>query len=312
MSSYDPELRDFLHSDVGLPVPDWDRVGEWVKLYVPPDDRYEVWTEFALQWFDLTNDQFDNRYEVLETPHFLLFGLPEETPLKSLGRFAEECRAQLIHNLPGLAKFNTPGKTVIFVFTGRDAYYAHVDDYHGDGEYGGSGGMHIRTRYSHVVIQQLRNADIFQVCAHELTHAAIEHFEMPLWLEEGLTQLFEHDLAGKPFLLEAKEVAEQKAYWRDNGLDEFWSGEGFSRPGDVQKYSYQLAEILLRLLLSDYRPRWLGFDRRPLVTLMNFIRHARRDDSGEEAAQEHLGLSLEDIAAKSLGRGGRSRDIADD
>lgn len=298
----EPTLADFLFGETDLPVPDWDRAAEWVQLYVDEADQHAVWTELALQWLHLTNEHFQDRYQILETPHFLLFGFPEETRLQPLGRFAEECRRGLLRSLPGLAKFTAPGKLPILIFAGNEAYYSHVGDYHGDGEYGGSSGMHIRNRYDHVALAQLYKIDLFATMAHELTHAALSHLQMPLWLEEGLTQLFEHDLGNKPFALDPKEVGEQKVFWRETGLEQFWSGTGFSSPGDVQKYSYQLAEILLRLLLTDYQPRWFGFDRTPVQTLMNFLRNAKRDDAGEAAAREYLGLSLEDIAAKSLGR----------
>jgi hypothetical protein len=201
-----------------------------------------------------------------------------------------------------LAKFTTPGKTPILIFAGNEAYYAHIADYYDEGEYGGSSGIHVRNSYGHVAMLQAYGIDLFQTTAHELTHASVSHLTLPHWIEEGLAQLFEHDLGNKPFALDYKEVGEQKEFWRAEGLEQFWSGTGFSSPGDVQKYSYQLAEILLRLLLTDYQPRWFGFDQAPIRQLMNFLRNAHRDDAGEAAAQEHLGLSLDDIAAKSLGR----------
>ena len=162
--------------------------------------------------------------------------------------------------------------------------------------------MHFRNAYGHVALVKLQNSDVFQTVAHELTHSALSHLDLPQWLEEGLTQLFEHDLGNKPFALDPKEVREQKAYWRQEGLEQFWTGAGFSSPGDVQKYSYQLAEILLRLLLVEYQPRWFGFDRAPVLKLMNFLRNAQRDDYGEAAAREYLGLSLDEIAERSLGK----------
>ncbi|WP_254508544.1 hypothetical protein [Anatilimnocola floriformis] len=296
------KVENFLFSETHFAMPDWDRIGEWVELYVEKEDQFKAWTELALQWLHLINEQFGDRYQILETKHFLLFGFPGEVRLSSLGSHAEDCRRGLQQNLPGLAKFTTPGKTPILIFAGNDAYYAHVADYHGDGEYGGSSGMHIRNSYSHVAMLQILGNDLFQTSAHELTHAALAHLTLPLWIEEGLAQLFEHDLGNKQFYLNPKDVGEQKAFWRAEGLEKFWSGDGFSSPGDMQKHSYQLAEILLRLLLTDYQPRWFGFDQSPLRKLMNFLKYANRDDAGESAAQMQLGLSLEDIAAKSLGR----------
>jgi hypothetical protein len=302
MTSYSLSLRDFLYSDTALPVPDWELIGEQIQREAPPTDHYEVWTDLARQWLTLTNEVFNNEYTMAETKHFVLLGWAADTPLAALGRFAELCRSELLSRLPGLANFDTPGKTPVLVFSGQDAYYTHIVDYHPDGEYGVSMGMHFRTRYAHVAMSRLWQLEPFPTLAHELTHAALHHLQMPLWLEEGLTQLFEHDVAGTPFILDPKQVGEQKAFWRSEGLEPFWSGTGFSSPGDLQKYSYQLAEILLRLLMFDYSPRWLGFDRSAVVRLMNFLREAHRDDAGAASAQKHLNLSLTDIAAKSLGR----------
>jgi hypothetical protein len=209
--------------------------------------------------------------------------------------------------LPGLAKFISPGKTPIFIYWGSEAYYAHIGDYYADGDYGGSSGIHFRGTYDHIAIVQTPRIEIYPALAHEMTHAVLSHLQMPIWLEEGLTQVFEHDLGNKPFHLEPEEVGKQKQFWRQEGLDQFWSGTGFSSPGDVQKYSYQLAEILMRLLLMDHQPRWFGFDQSPTRTLMNFLRSAHRDDHGAAAAREVLGLSLAEIAAKTLGKAITSR-----
>lgn len=297
-----PDLAEYLHGETQLPVPDWDRLGEWVQLYVDEKDQYRIWTDLALQWLHLCNERFSDGYHILETQHFLLFGDRAHVSLNSLGRFAQATRRGLLRGLPGLAKLTTPGKTPILIFSGNEAYYSHISDYHGDGEYGGSSGMHLRTSYDHVALLHLHQIDLFPSMAHELTHCVLSHLEMPLWLEEGLTQLFEHDLGNKPFGLDPKDVGEQKSFWRREGLEQFWSGEGFSSPGDVQKYSYQLAEILLRLLLNDYQPRWFGLDQTPARAMMNFVRFANRDDAGEAAARQYLGLTLDEIAAKSLGR----------
>lgn len=306
MSISIPNFQEFLYSDTAFPLPDWEAVAEWIEIHLAPDEAFDGWTEFARQWLGEMNQCFSNEYEVFESENILLFCYPGLLPLKSLARFAEYCCAEIENQLPGLGKYDTPGKLVVTVFAHVEDYYSHVADYYPEGEFGGSSGSHIRTKYSHVALLATRHEQALYTLAHELTHAALGHLRMPLWLEEGLTQFFEHDLAGKPFDFDPQEVGEQKAYWRQNSLDEFWSGEGFHKPTEVQKYSYQLAEILMRLLLTDFRPRWFGADRRPVVQLMNFLRDAKIDDAGEAAAVEHLKLTLQEIAAKSIGNVGLS------
>lgn len=127
---------------------------------------------------------------------------------------------------------------------------------------------------------------------------------MPQWLEEGLAQMFEHDMTGRQLLeLDAESAGRHRRHWGAHGLDEFWSGEGFSRPGEVQELSYQLAEVLVRLLAEEARPRWFGWVREPRRRFLAFLRGAAAADCGEAACREHLGHGLADLAAKFLGPG---------
>jgi hypothetical protein len=204
--------------------------------------------------------------------------------------------------LPDIAEFQSPGKLPIVHFANPEIYYTYVSFFHGDGEYGSSGGMQIRDEYPHVALYGWQ--DITVTLAHELTHAAIAHRALPLWVEEGLTQLFECDVGGRTALLVTPEIAKKhKRQWRRHGLHEFWRGESFSKADDAQELSYQLAEILMRLLIEDHRPRWLGFDQRPLQRLYGFLSSAQQDDSGQAAASEHLGFGLQELAGKFLGAG---------
>jgi hypothetical protein len=125
---------------------------------------------------------------------------------------------------------------------------------------------------------------------------------MPQWLEEGLAQVFEHDMTGR-HLLEVDEemAARHKRYWGRHGLAAFWSGEAFSRPGKVQELSYQLAEVLVRLLLEDARPGWFGQRKKARQRLMTFLATAAAADWGEAAARDSLGQGLVELAARFLG-----------
>ena len=87
-------------------------------------------------------------------------------------------------------------------------------------------------------------------------------------------------------------MEQTKRYWQENGLQDFWWGNGFSKPGEVQECSYRLARILFHLLAEDHRQR-----------LQDFVRHAHADDAGESAAHEFLGKSLAELVAQFLGTG---------
>lgn len=207
-------------------------------------------------------------------------------------------------SLPENARLSAPGKQVVIAIADRERYYDYVAHFYEEGEYGGTGGLHVREGYPHTVAHGRMFHELEAVIAHELTHAALYPLDMPVWIEEGLTQSNECQIAGRAPLVVDNEVAdEQKGFWRSEGLDDFWRGSSFHRPDEGQKLSYQLSEILLRLLFEDFRPRWFGFDKEPRRKLSAFLGSARSDDCGQAAAEEHLGMTIGQLAAKFLGRG---------
>jgi hypothetical protein len=222
-------------------------------------------------------------------------------------RFAEHCRAALVSLLPGLADFEAPRKQALVVLKSIDEYYRYISLYFSEGEYGVSAGVHIRAGLPHVALYSRQLAMLKSILAHELTHVALHRLTMPLWLEEGLAQMVEHELTGRSLLLLDGEMARRhKSFWKRNGLEAFWSGDGFSRPDEAQELSYQLAEILVRLLIEDARPGWFGRGRERQQRLLAFLQHANACDAGEAACQEHLQCGLGDLAARFLGAGSKS------
>jgi hypothetical protein len=81
-----------------------------------------------------------------------------------------------------------------------------------------------------------------------------------------------------------------RAYWKRHDLTEFWSGRSFYAADDGQRHSYEIAEILVRLILADHRPQFL-----------DFLNDADRDDAGAAAAMKHFNRSLNDLATIFLG-----------
>jgi hypothetical protein len=163
--------------------------------------------------------------------------------------------------------------------------------------------MHIGGDWPHLVLLETEHTVFHPTVAHEVSHAAFAHLDLPQWIDEGLAQIAEHDVSGENVTFDYRRVRKQKEHWRQHGLNEFWSGEAFTRPDDSQEFSYQLAEILVRLILEDFRPRWFGWDQRPAAQLLAFLREAKANDAGQSAAKEHLGMTLGQLAAKSLGPG---------
>ncbi len=272
-----------------LPRPQWDVLNTFVEYEFDADEQADAWTEIARQWLGRLGEALNSDYEVHESKHCLLLCARPDSDANVLLRTLETSRQALLSILQGVADFRTPGKQVAIVLTNANQYYSYVCVNDAEGHHGASGSMQIRDGYPHVVAYGRHLAVLQNTLAHEMTHASLAYLSLPQWLEEGLAQMFEEDIGGRqPLLLTSEAARRHKRYWNKHGLESFWRGEGFSRPGKVQELSYQLAEILLRLLASEHRPRWFGLNREPQRRLLAFIRDADACDCGEAAAREHL------------------------
>ena len=130
------------------------------------------------------------------------------------------------------------------------------------------------------------------VLMHELAHNSVAHLPLPLWLNEGVAQAIERLLKtrGEPVL--DQELADDlRNYWTEENIQEFWAGTSFRQPGDAQKLSYSLAEVIVQLLAGgegDFK---------------EFLRRASYVDAGQTAALDCLGINLGDALATFLGPG---------
>jgi hypothetical protein len=304
------DISDWLTWDEELPRPQWDLIKAWIDSQCAPQERRQAWVVAGQQWLAALSRALGAGHAVAESDHFLALTRQGDVAGDALLCFAERCRAALLVILGDVACFDAPGKQVVVALRGPEDYYRCVSPYFPEGEHGGSGGVHIREGYPHVALYGKQAWMLENSLAHELTHVSLHHLSMPPWLEEGLAQMFEHDATGRSLLVVDGEVARRhKRYWGRHGLDEFWRGEGFSRPGQVQELSYQLAEILVRLMVEQARPRWFGWVREPQRRFFAFLRGARESDCGETACQEHLRFGLSDLAARFLGPGAWSPSL---
>ena len=89
-----------------------------------------------------------------------------------------------------------------------------------------------------------------------------------------------------------RSMAEQhQDFWTSKTIQQFWTGESFFRPDDGQKLSYQLAQILVAELSTNYD------------TFSEFANSADWRDAGENAFLDIYALSLGDMVANFLGDG---------
>lgn len=297
------DISSLLAWDDGLPHPMWDFIGPWLSSRFNPGEEREGWVAVCRQWLAELASALGPEYGVVESAHFLVLASQEHAAGGALLRAAETGRAKIASVVGSLADFDAPGKQIVLAIRQRDDYYRYLSRYHSEGEHGTSGGVHIRAGHPHVVVWGTLLGALEGALVHELTHAALHHLADPQWLEEGLAQMFAHATTGTELRVNAEVAAEHEEYWREHGLESFWRGTGFSSPGEVQHLCYQLAEILVRLLVSDAQPRWFGLVRKPLRRFTAFLWEAEAGDCGEAACREHLGYGLGDLAGRFLGPG---------
>lgn len=294
------DISDYLMWDDYFPHPDWAALRPLLESQEPVD-QVAAHNDIVRQWLNKLAEVFPGYYQVAESDHHLLLCL-NDFPHRAALQLATQCRDFFARTLPGIDP--TATKIPILIWHDQKTYYHYLARFYPEGNFGGSSGVHIRYECHHVVLygKDLNNVD--STIAHELTHAGIASADLPLWIEEGLAQVVEHELTGRQLLqLTGKMATLHRRYWRRFGLQAFWDGTAFTRATRVQEIAYQLAEILVRHLLDDARPRWFGLVRSHQASLVNFLAAAAASDAGEAAAHKHLEMGLSDLAARFLGAG---------
>ncbi len=291
-----PDLDDILDSIpvlFGFPRPDWAKVGRWLATECAKDDRDEVCTDLARQWLATVKVAAGEGYEVFESDNFLILTSAGPTHARNLARVAERALKEMLEGLPGVAQKDGHGKFVCISFADRDSYYEYISHFYPEGEFGASGGVYLSHGYPHFVLNHAAHSSLELVLVHELTHACLGSCPLPLWLEEGVTQIMEEAILGiSRFAMNREEVERHQKYWRDSGLRCFWLGESFRRPTVGRELSYDLAEVLTRNLLSRGRDQFL-----------RLLKEADSLDCGDTATKNVYGLGIGDLAAQFLGEG---------
>ncbi|MBL8311350.1 MAG: hypothetical protein JNL19_13075 [Burkholderiales bacterium] len=240
----------------------------------------------------LNTEAFDGRLQSGESRHFILMGDVEPDRGRAILAFAESTLARFHEHIGDVIHFGPAAKMPILTFASDDDYYRYVSAYFSEGQYGLSSGMFIQRGLGHFVFP---HEDMWRqepVIAHELFHATVAHLPLPAWLNEGLATNAEFRFGNR--VEDPRHVNEQlphhRAYWNDERLQDFWSGDAFHQANEGQELSYDLA----RRLVVGLSPDW---DR-----MKRFIANASADDGGESAAQETFGFSLAVPAEAVLGR----------
>lgn len=278
---------DVIKTRFGLPHPQWDQVAAIAGALEDWSDA-----EFIADWLGMLAEALGADYRSLGGPDLAIVAARDQPDLE---RFHAECRRRLarIRGMLLPPDYEPEHPDVLIEFADQNRYYDYISASYSSGRHTTSVGIHIRTFIPHVVINHQPGWSRSSTITHELVHQVLSGLDSPRWLEEGLAEYISQMLQGWDwFSLTREDVASHAALWNEIGLQGFWTGHTFGGPDDRSKLSYQLAEILVRLIISD-QPR----------QLREFVRRAKAADAGQQAAIEVLGKTLIELAAQFLGQG---------
>ena len=274
----------------GFSRPDWKLIDAAIQSLEGADDRREAWGEVALQWLEKLRGELGGSYHLTVSRRCALLSALDSPAANRLLDYCETATAAIREALRGVAWESFDGPQVIIAFAEEDDYYQYVSGFCSDGEHPTSGGVHIRRGYSHVALPFETELHSGQTIVHELTHHCLTHLPIPVWLNEGVAQHLQKTIVGARLVCD--DLAERHfGFWNQERIQGFWAGTSFHEPGDSVQLSYNLAEILVHLLIEK------GGD------FLAFLRFAHANDGGQTASWDCLGCCLGETVGAFLGPG---------
>ena len=292
-TSVDCSLRpEWLNPESFFPIPDWRQVGEWIELQ-PQIQHNELWCGVARNWAKEIARHFGGTCRAYESPHFFAVIPGELDRGKRAMVFYEQLYRQLRSTLGDMALKEWFGKFTLFIAPDQDTYYRYFSNYTAPGDHIQSGGVYINRGYGHIALPSPDSIFDTRVLAHELCHALLCHHDLPLWLNEGVTQATEIALAGQVIQDgHRKPLPDHRDFWDKDRIALFWSGRGFDTPGDTSSLCYDLSLRIVRAFLA--------IDRKGIAAV---VINAKRQDSAFGAFRECFKQTPADFLNRFLGFG---------
>lgn len=297
MSGLPFNIEELLVWEEQLPHVDWDVAESHVNT-MSDTDRASTLDAITTAWLEVLCETLGGTHTLSESAHFLTL-VPQSDRRPDLrASFLERCRTTLLDLLPGVSEFTECERFVVISLDSETEYYSYIARYYPEGTFPTSGGVQIRNGgLNHIVTNCEGGFGWDATLAHEMLHLSLAGRDTPHWLEEGLAQMFEHDMVGgRGGELMLEQVEEHRRYWGRAGLASFWSGQTFHRTGRAQGLSYQLAELIVRRLIDEARPGWFRRNRDARERLLRFFRDANSADHGAGSCRTHLARDLDDLA----------------
>jgi hypothetical protein len=285
-------------ADKSRPIPDWEAIAGQERPEWGDQEKDVFWTSAAAAWLTRLAEDLGQEYRVSESSEFVLMSALPDRPAKVFLTSCETSRKRILRFLEGIASDRVGwGKHVVIVLEDQDDYYDYISNFHGEGgEYAMSSGVFIHAGYGHFVVWSgdMRVAE--SVIAHELTHCLVSHLPIPAWLNEGMAVNIERRIfpyLAHPDMQEhapAEMQAKHEAFWSEETIQDFWSGELFLRAGEGNMLAYDLATKITSLAAKDYD------------AFREFACQADCGDGGL-SGQELLGYPLAHLVEAVLGPG---------
>ena len=286
-------INQHFHEKDGFPRPDWENIHKEAEDNHSAQDQHALWNDIAKTWLEKTISRLNNDYSIYESENFFLVTSESSKYVSLFQAFLERTRTRILNTLNKIASDEGYGKHVVLIFNDIDTYYSYTSYfYENDGAYGLSAGVYVNRGYGHFVFPHQEISYAESIAAHEMTHALLTHLEIPAWLNEGMAVSIENMITGSaPLKMDNETFSRHHTFWGENEIQDFWSGKAFSRTGEGQELSYQLAQFAVNSLAHDPE------------AFIEFSNKAHYSDGGESAAQEVFEGSLGELIAQYFGEG---------
>ncbi len=283
---------NFIEQD-GFTIPDWASMDESLARLSHNAELVAAYEGIVGQWIRLLAEDLGGNYRAIETRQAFLVTDAPEGEAKALAGFIGRARDSIDGFLGAAADPLDRYRRLVLVLSEADDYYAYVSRYYSTDRVSASAGVCLSgVGYAHVVVQHTDSLWATQRClAHELAHVSTVHLRLPGWLGEGISLRSELILVPLPGGETIVVEEDHHGFWTAYNIQEFWAGTAFLADGDLQRLSYNLANVLFDLV------------RQQGEALFWFLRQARWEDAGHTACHECFGFGLDDLAATFLGEG---------
>ncbi len=270
--------------------PDWTTIEDTLPKNLAPDEEDILWNAIFDSWSNSLKVDLGEKYHIYDSKNFKIISNRNIEYLSQYSAFLERCLSTILSKLAHISYKYENEPLLILIIEDRDDYYRYISHFYPDGEFGLSGGLFYRKGIGHFIFPHVDTFSAELVSAHELTHALVSHLDIPLWLNEGIATNMEDSITMSNPLDTSREIRTKHAkFWNEKRIQEFWSGESFSRTDDGQELSYNLAQLIVAQLAKSYN------------AFANFCNEADYKDAGEKAMIDNFGISLADLIVPLLG-----------